>query len=379
MNTIRTILIRQLIFTFGICMMNISIHAQIPLFNSYPQAHATVYLDFDGQYVEGTIWNQNGPIDAQPAGLSIAAMTEIFNRIAADYRPFNINITTDVNVYNNAPVLQRTRIIITPSSYWYRNSAGASCIGSFTWGDDTPAWVFNNLLGDNPKYIAACASHEIGHTLGLQHQSIYDANCHKLTEYNAGTGSVETGWAPIMGIGYYKNCITWCIGSCAAGCDSIQSDLKIIAGSPNNFGFRPDDYGDDYTKASPINIYSNLFSIKGVINHNHDRDAFRLDLDSRKEVLLNVMMDNIAAGKKESDIIKISLLNRNADTIRQFDGLKLLYEGIDIILDPGTYYLVVEDAINKPGIHGFYSLSGTLVPDGALRQFALRRPGTNNP
>src|SRR5882724_4933585 len=230
------------------------IHAQIPLLNSYASARATVYLDFDGQDVEGTIWNQQGPIHATPAVLSKKDITEIFNHVAEDYHPFNINITTDVAVYERAPVMQRMRIIFTATNNWYGNSAGASCVGSFTWGDDTPGWVFSNLLGNNPKFIAASASHQIGHTLGLQHQSIYDVNCGKLTEYNGGVGTQDNGWAPIMGISYYKNCTVWQTGASAAGCDSVQSDLDIIAGAQNHFGFRTDDYGNDRLETALINV-----------------------------------------------------------------------------------------------------------------------------
>src|SRR6516162_2715585 len=230
------------------------LQAQIPLMNSLPTAQATVYLDFDGQYVAGTIWNQGGPIDAKSPRLSVRDITEIFNRISDDYRPFNMNVTTDPNVFDKAPILQRIRIIFTPTSNWYGIASGVSFVGSFTWGDDTPAWVFCDLLGNNPKFLAACASHEIGHTLGLQHQSIYDNYGRKITEYNSGAGNAKTGWAPIMGINFYKNCTTWNTGTCAVRCDSIQSDLETIAGRPNDFGLRADDYGNEQTRATPVNI-----------------------------------------------------------------------------------------------------------------------------
>jgi len=68
------------------------LQAQIPLMNSLPTARATVYLDFDGQYVAGTIWNQGGPIDAKSPRLSVRDITEIFNRISDDYRHFNFNL-----------------------------------------------------------------------------------------------------------------------------------------------------------------------------------------------------------------------------------------------------------------------------------------------
>jgi hypothetical protein len=51
------------------CLISVSIFAQIPKFNSYPQAIPTIFLDFDGHIVKGTPWNENGPIDAQPATL----------------------------------------------------------------------------------------------------------------------------------------------------------------------------------------------------------------------------------------------------------------------------------------------------------------------
>ena len=201
MKTVQSVLILLLIATTSF--------SQVPVLSSYPSAPATVYLDFDGQYVSGTSWNWNGDIDAQPAALSPSAITEIFNRVAEDYSIFQLNITTDSTAYLSAPLKQRVRIIITPTSSWYGSAGGVSFVGSFTWGDDTPAWVFGELLGNNIKYIAEAISHETGHTLGLQHQSVYDVNCHKIAEYAAGQGSGEIGWAPIMGVGYDKNLTTW--------------------------------------------------------------------------------------------------------------------------------------------------------------------------
>ena len=185
----------QSVLLFLLCG-NLVSSAQVPLLNSYPSAKATVYLDFDGQYVSGTSWNWIGDIEAKPADLTPVAINEIFNRVAEDFRIFDLNITTDSNVFLSAPRSQRMRVIITPTSSWYGSAGGVSYVESFTWGDDTPAWVFSQLLNNNIKYIAEACSHETGHTLGLQHQSTYNASCGKTgassSDYRDATGRNAT-------------------------------------------------------------------------------------------------------------------------------------------------------------------------------------------
>jgi len=90
--------------------------AQVPLYDSYPSANATIFLDFDGHYVVGTAWNTNGPISGAPANLNATQIIEVCNRVAEDYRPFNINVTTDSTKYWAAPADQRIRVILTTTS-----------------------------------------------------------------------------------------------------------------------------------------------------------------------------------------------------------------------------------------------------------------------
>jgi hypothetical protein len=220
-----------------------SLHAySLPKLNSLPSATATVYLDFDGQTVTSSVWNGGNPIFCASPGLTDEQITEIFNRVSEDYRPFNINITTDSTKFLSAPLTQRIRVIITPTSSWKPNVGGISYIGSFTWGDDTPAFVFSDKLGpNNPKYVGECCSHESGHALGLSHQSSYDTNCTLVETYNTGSGSGETGWAPVMGNSYYKNMTGWNDGPTPYGCANVQDNLTIIT-SQNGFSYRTDDF-----------------------------------------------------------------------------------------------------------------------------------------
>jgi len=217
--------------------MNSNVSAQVPVLNSYSPAEATVYLDFDGAEVEGTIWNEQGKIEAAPSGLGPASITWIYKIIADHFKLFNLNITTDPAVYQRAPVHQRTRIIITPDGSWWGPATGVSAIGSFVWGDDTPAFVFTNALTDNPSFIAAAATHQIGHTLGLQHQSVYDSYGAMITELSGGESNIFSNQAPLMGIPFYKQAV-WKDGHPSTGARNIQSDTAAIAGAPNYIGYR---------------------------------------------------------------------------------------------------------------------------------------------
>jgi hypothetical protein len=218
-------------------LIQLRVLAQTPVLNSYSAAAATVYLDFDGAVVEGTLWNEEGKITASPSGLSPATITWIHNMVSEHFKLFNLNITTDRAVYDRAPVHQRIHVIITPDGSWYGPVTGISAIGSFSWGNDTPAWVFTNALSDNPSFIANCATHQIGHTLGLQHQSEYDSYGVMITELSGGETNIFSNEAPLMGIPLYKKA-SWKDGHPSTGAHDTQSDTAMIAGAPNNIGYR---------------------------------------------------------------------------------------------------------------------------------------------
>ena len=212
-------------------------HPPSPLLNSYSAAVATVYLDFDGAEVDGTIWNEKGKIVAAPSGLSPASITWIHKMISEHFKLFNLNITTDPAVYDRAPVHQRIRIIITPDGNWYGPATGVSAIGSFVWGDDTPAWVFMN-----PFPIMHLLLLQRPHTrsvihLDLQHQSVYDSYGSMITELSGGESNIFSNQAPLMGIPFYKQA-SWKDGHPSTGAQHMQSDTARIAGAPNNIGYR---------------------------------------------------------------------------------------------------------------------------------------------
>lgn len=367
-----------------LCLLGSSrIFAQVPVLNSYPSAPAVIYLDFDGQTVTGSSWNVNGPLYLGPANMSDAQITEVFNRVAEDYRPFNINITTDSTKYWAAPLKQRMRIVLTTSWEWYGRAGGVAYVNSFTWGDNTPCFVFSSLLGYNTKNVAEAAAHEAGHTLGLRHQSRYDPVCNKTEEYNSGNGSGEIAWAPIMGVGYYRNQTTWHNGPNPYGCTNAQDDIAIITKAANGFGFRPDDHDAATRSATTITMSNGKFTNEGVINNSTDEDMFELVMPTTGKLKLDVAPNSVAAGDAGSNLdVSIKFYNSKSQLINTFDQPQALSASIDTTLNAGTYFLSVSGTSNvftaDYASVGGYSISGSYGTFTTLPVRKLELKGTTD-
>lgn len=185
---------------------------------TYP-GQAVIFLDFDGDTVRNTSWNTSGDIICEPSGLSTEQMTEILNKVSIAYGAWDVSVTTSEVAYNLAS--RKTKLILTTSWEWYGQSGGVAFLGSMLFNNNTPCFVFTSLLGYNTKYIKEASCHEIGHTIGLYHQSIWE-NGLKISEYNYGC----CGFAPIMGVAYYQLESGWITGYNSFG--AIQNDtLKI--------------------------------------------------------------------------------------------------------------------------------------------------------
>jgi len=330
--------------------------------SSFPSATATIYLDFDGENVTSMVWNNGNTINCAAPALSNAQVTEIFNRVAEDYRPFNINITTDINVFTAAPVDRRIRVIITPTSNWFTGVGGVAYSGAFTWGDDTPCFVFCDRLGpNNAKMVAECCSHESGHTLGLSHQSKYDGTCNLTATYNDGTGTGETAWAPIMGNSYYRNMSGWNNGPTPYGCSNMQDNLSIIT-SQNGFGYRADDYSDDISN-TPFQVNTANININGIISTSTDKDAFSIHLSQNVNFHLDAVPFGFNASNDGADLdIKLSLYDAAKNLLKVYNPAGSMSAVIDTVLTAGTYYIVVDGTGNSNasdyGSLGSYTLKG---------------------
>jgi Bacterial pre-peptidase C-terminal domain/Secretion system C-terminal sorting domain len=379
-----------LIWLLAVTGISTTLNAQNagPKLNSYSSAQPTIFLDFDGQTVTSPYWNSGQPLVCASPNYTDAQITVFFNRVAEDYRPFNINVTTDSTVYFAAPSTRRIRVIVTPTYQWYGMAGGVAYVGSFRWGNNVPAFVFSSLLGGgDPNLCSEAASHEAGHALGLNHQSRYNADCTVNAEYNPGTGTGQTSWAPIMGKSYYKTLSLWFNGpSSSFGCNSSQDDMSIIANtSTNGTGYRPDDAGDTRSSSTVTDFVqaTQAFSKSGMINTNTDVDYYSFTLPVNSTFKLNAVPFSSGSNNSGANLdVKVNLYKTNGTLLKTYTSSSSLDVTVDTNLTAGTYYLSVDNTTNPNtpsdyGILGAYSLSGSYLVGTGLPIYSFDLSGLN--
>ncbi|WP_367155534.1 PKD domain-containing protein [Methylomonas sp. HYX-M1] len=322
--------------------------------HSKPGSNRVIYLDFNGHAASSTAWN-SGTLNAQaydtdgvPGTFSsgeLSKVKEIWQRVAEDYAPFDVDVTTEEP---SADALQRTsssdaqygtRAVITRSmpELCSQSCGGIAYLNVFSYYSSSnpdyyrPAWVFFDKLGNGaPKYVAEAVSHEVGHNLNLTH----DGN--SSVTYYAGHGSGATGWAPIMGSGYYKPATQWSKGE-YPNANNLQDDIAVIsaAGTP----LRADDFADTLANAAPLAGDANAVVQTGVIERRTDLDMFTFYTDGGA-VQFNVASGTIASGSNLD--ISVELLDSAGKVVASANPATSLSASISATLGSGQFYLRID-------------------------------------
>ncbi len=324
---------------------------KVPDLESLPGAIATVYLDFDGEVVSGTSWAGGATINAEASGFSNNKITEIWRIMAEDFRPFNINITTNRSLFDAAPQNRRMMCIFTPTTTAAPNSGGVAYLYSFSANNDDPCWVYNS----GTRSAGETGSHEVGHTLGLSHDGAPG------TTYYSGHGE----WSPIMGWSASKPIGHWSKGE-YDNANQTQDDLSIISGNSNGFGYKEDDYGDTLAQANELVVNSNgVVNAEqniGLIATRQDKDVFSF-ITSGGEVNFNFEPDPYYPNLN----IQARILNGTGDEVAISNPFQDLSASITTTLTEGTYFIEI-DGVGEGNLSngysdyssiGFYSIAGS--------------------
>ncbi len=344
------------------------------LLHSNPGATKRIFLDLDGHTTTGTFWLNGATIvtpaydiDSNPSSFSateLANIRQIWERVSEDFLPFNVDVTTEdpgieaLRKVGSSDTEWGIRVVIGQNTAPAPGAGGVAYLNSFSWNTDTPCFVFSGSLG-GPKSVAEATSHEVGHTLNLSH----DGNATQ--GYYPGHGSGATGWAPIMGVGYYQNLSQWSKGE-YSGANQLQDDLAIITNATNGFGYRNDDFGSTVATASNLNFSnSTTISTTGIIERNTDLDYFRFNLAVGGAATINI--DPAVYGPNLD--IEAKLYNASGTLLLTDNPTNALNASFSTTLTAGTYYISIDGVgMGNPlttgytdyGSLGFYSITGTV-------------------
>jgi hypothetical protein len=383
------------------------------LLHSKPGATNILYLDFDGHNVQNSFWNSyNSGKSMHPmrpysrdtdydnfSQTEIDIIVDSWRQVAEDFAPFNIDVTTQEPVSFGSMV---GHVLVTQpqdadGDFIYNcNCSGVAYVD--VWGTPSgfPGLVFNTSLFG----IVEAATHEFGHNLGLFHDGVTSG-----VSYYNGHGSGSVSWAPIMGVGYYKNVTQWSQGE-YPGANNTEDDLLKIS---TKLGYQADDHEDgDLANATPLVIMNGAdvsslgrvsdpswvtFENKGIIEHRNDIDLFSINvgagtLDLTATPAHHEMYPGSTRVGSNLDI-EVTLLN-NFETVLQTNNpdyeinANIIYE----VTAPGTYYLKVTGVGRGALVDGYtdyasigqYHIHGTVpLPEAPVVEILAPADGTTGP
>ncbi|RLT22197.1 MAG: hypothetical protein DWI29_00860 [Planctomycetota bacterium] len=354
----------------------------IPKLNSNPGAPLTIYLDFDG-HIETQDWpgvrgdGLTGPVvtpvfdvDNDLTTFSdeeLRMIEELWYRMSEDFSLFNFNVTTiDPGTYND---FEAVLVSIGGNGSWLGNAGGVAFLDSFNGGPVNTCYVFTDNTGrgftDHMKGSALAGSHEVGHTLGLNHNAVYDANGNQTAGYDSGRPDL----GPIMGAPYGSARETWSNAPGVVNATTFQDDFAIITGNRNRVvQFRRDDHGNTIQTATPLVVTSPNVSASGILEQNNDIDMFQFETNSGaisfdvRGLDLQSIYPSITNVNRGTNLdLVLSLYNSSGVLIAQSDLATTLDASVSASVTAGTYYVGVSST-GQYGAIGQYALTGIVIP-----------------
>ncbi|MUH53296.1 MAG: hypothetical protein F2788_02120 [Actinobacteria bacterium] len=358
--------------------------------HSRPDSTKVIYLDFDGQTMTNTAWSRYVPlvvpaysIDGSPSFSSTEKQNVIdaWSAVAEDYSMFDVDVTTedpgqsDIDRTSYGDVRYGVRALITDENNGIADIAcptgcqGVAYIGTFDYVDPegdwewySPAFVFSRDIFSGKK-LSDVISHEVGHNLGLSHDG------QASDPYYEG----RSGWAPIMGAGYYQPLVQWSNGDYSKKATNREDDFAVM--QSHGLSLMADDFGNSSSTATTVLLNT---STSGTIHSRSDVDYFRF-VATATSVDIAVILPSYSPDL-DCSLTVLDSLNRTVAT----DNPNFLSLGTNsatgltasatVTVTPGQTYFVKVDG------SGFGKASSTGYSDyGSVGEYRLEVSGDTRP
>ncbi len=354
-----------------------------PVKHSLKGSKNVLYLDFNGHVIKGTYWNTKEvptfkakpyDTDGNPAKFSDAEQAEIieiWSRVAEDFAPFDVDVTTEEPA-KFGPTVAHALITdaFDESGLEFPSSGGGGIAYIGVFGDPdfatkaSPALVYHTNL-HSVAAVAESASHELGHNLGLSHDG------QSGVEYYEGHGTGETSWGPIMGGAFGRNLTQWSKGE-YFDANNDENDVSIIT---KELGLKKTGAGASRENAKALSTSGNKISHKGVLT-SASGDWYSFSTGAGK-VTLAVSTFRAASGSHGGNAdLRIDLVDASGKVVASNNPGGKTAASLTYQAAKGLYYLRVRGAAegkkeaptsNPPsgytsyGSLGQYGISGTFI------------------
>ncbi len=288
--------------------------------------------------------------DGVPYDVSKEFIWTTWQIVAASFSMFDVNVTTDLNVYNQALPSRRG------GGTMYRQDGRSSC--HFAFGTSTFCTLYKEVDASGQGRTAA---HEFGHLLHLAHDGGAPGG-----EYHQGLADFQ--WVPIMGNYWFGNrwphaLYQWSKGE-YAGASNREDDFAQIQ---RFIPFKQDDNTSSKALIVSTNGSVNAQQNTGQIERNTDTDEFTFKI-SGSSGKVNLTIDRIEHIGGAMLDVQAYIKNNSGSVVAQSNKNVNRSASFNQSLPAGNYTLAIEGGAEGSPSNGFsnYSSMGYFAISGSI-------------